>query len=143
MMPLHYWRLCKHRAASASFIYWVSLLVKAAKVCGRRGSNARPQDYGTYALPTALLPLVTQWQQPSSMFSDHDAPVGWQTPPKQRSFSAFVARGYGATAARLTPDQKVGSSNLSGLILCLLQVGGATMAKDMRRDASVANGCLV
>ena len=23
--------------------------------------------------------------------------------------------GYGATAARLTPDQKVGSSNLSGL----------------------------
>ena len=25
-------------------------------------------------------------------------------------------RGYGATAARLTPDQKVGSSNLSGLI---------------------------
>ena len=27
--------------------------------------------------------------------------------------------GYGATAARLTPDQKVGSSNLSGLILAL------------------------
>ena len=25
-------------------------------------------------------------------------------------------RGYGATAARLIPDQKVGSSNLSGLI---------------------------
>ena len=28
-----------------------------------------------------------------------------------------LSRGYGATAARLTPDQKVGSSNLSGLIL--------------------------
>ena len=27
-------------------------------------------------------------------------------------------RGYGATVARLTPDQKVGSSNLSVLILC-------------------------
>ena len=27
-------------------------------------------------------------------------------------------RGYGATAARLTPDQKVGSSNLSGLNHC-------------------------
>ena len=27
-----------------------------------------------------------------------------------------MARGYGATAARLTPDQKVGSSNLSALI---------------------------
>ena len=26
-------------------------------------------------------------------------------------------RGYGATVARLTPDQKVGSSNLSALIL--------------------------
>ena len=26
-----------------------------------------------------------------------------------------ATRGYGATAARLTPDQKVGSSNLSGL----------------------------
>ena len=30
------------------------------------------------------------------------------------------ARGYGATAARLTPDQKVGSSNLSGLICALV-----------------------
>ena len=28
-------------------------------------------------------------------------------------------RGYGATAARLTPDQKVGSSNLSALILAV------------------------
>ena len=27
-----------------------------------------------------------------------------------------MQRGYGATAARLTPDQKVGSSNLSALI---------------------------
>ena len=30
-----------------------------------------------------------------------------------------VPRGYGATAARLTPDQKVGSSNLSVLIFAL------------------------
>ena len=29
------------------------------------------------------------------------------------------SRGYGATAARLTPDQKVGSSNLSALIFRL------------------------
>ena len=28
-----------------------------------------------------------------------------------------AAWGYGATAARVTPDQKVGRSNLSGLIL--------------------------
>ena len=30
------------------------------------------------------------------------------------------ARGYGATAARLTPDQEVGSLNLSGLICALV-----------------------
>ena len=34
------------------------------------------------------------------------------------SWHFFMATwGYGATAARPTPDQKVGSSNLSGLIL--------------------------
>ena len=38
-------------------------------------------------------------------------------PPRCASTSS--SRGYGATAARLTPDQKVGSSNLSGLILFL------------------------
>ena len=32
-------------------------------------------------------------------------------------FEGYVHWGYGATAARLTPDQKVGSSNLSALIL--------------------------
>jgi hypothetical protein len=31
------------------------------------------------------------------------------------SWGGAVIRGYGATAVRLTPDQKVGSSNLSGL----------------------------
>ena len=36
-----------------------------------------------------------------------------------------ATRGYGATAARLTPDQKVGSSNLSALI-----------ARDLRRPAT-------
>ena len=30
-------------------------------------------------------------------------------------------RGYGATAARLTPDQKVGNSNLSALISCVFR----------------------
>ena len=31
--------------------------------------------------------------------------------------SVFQQRGYGAMVARLTPDQKVGHSNRSGLIL--------------------------
>ena len=39
---------------------------------------------------------------------------GEQRPGK--SWRPFFQRGYGATAARLTPDQKVGSSNLSALI---------------------------
>ena len=34
-------------------------------------------------------------------------------------------RGYGAKAARLTPDQKVGSSNLSALIPCFKVAGDA------------------
>ena len=38
---------------------------------------------------------------------------------------AFAStRGYGATAARLTPDQKVGSSNLSALIFFLRSAEG-------------------
>ena len=42
-----------------------------------------------------------------------------------------LARGYGATAARLTPDQKVGSSNLSGLICyCSLFCGCVPRSKD-------------
>ena len=35
------------------------------------------------------------------------------------SWGGAVIRGYGATAVRLTPDQKVGSSNLSGLTFSL------------------------
>ena len=42
----------------------------------------------------------------------------------------FVPRGYGATAARLTPGQKVGSSNLSGLTR-LRVLGGRVPLHDM------------
>ena len=35
---------------------------------------------------------------------------------RNKPLSIALVRGYGATAARLTPDQKVGSSNLSALI---------------------------
>ena len=37
-----------------------------------------------------------------------------------RSGGEGKQRGYGATVARLTPDQKVGSSNLSALIFAIL-----------------------
>ena len=41
----------------------------------------------------------------------------------------FDKRGYGATAARLTPDQKVGSSNLSGLMSshCFTELSAAEL----------------
>ena len=42
-------------------------------------------------------------------------------------------RGYGATAARLTPDQKVGSSNLSSLILCRRGLGSNLAQHRWRR----------
>ena len=42
-----------------------------------------------------------------------------------------TARGYGAMAARLTPDQKVGSSILSGLISP--SVGGLLLARSQSR----------
>ena len=38
-------------------------------------------------------------------------------------------RGYGATVARLTPDQKVGSSNLSVLILYVRAGGGLKLGR--------------
>ena len=50
-----------------------------------------------------------------------------------RSYTLDIAdhrchqRGYGATAARLTPDQKVGSSNLSGLIFFVFSKDGQFM----------------
>ena len=36
--------------------------------------------------------------------------------------------GYGATAARLTPDQKVGSSNLSALTIAVARCATAAVA---------------
>ena len=44
-----------------------------------------------------------------------------------RTDVAHVQWGYGATAARLTPDQKVGSLNLSALMLCFLSAPAGTI----------------
>ena len=40
-------------------------------------------------------------------------------------------RGYGATAARVTPDHKVGSSNLSGLIDCVSAAHGSLTTRPL------------
>ena len=55
----------------------------------------------------------------------------WDMCTRQLVARTAVQRGYGATAARLTPDQKVGSSNLSGLICHRLAAIGATTAKTL------------
>ena len=49
----------------------------------------------------------------------HLASLSQPLSPAARCACSSSSRGYGATAARLTPDQKVGSSNLSGLIFFL------------------------
>ena len=49
-----------------------------------------------------------------------------------------IQRGHGATAARLTPDQKVGISNLSGLICHTL----AAMESTTARAPQQATGCV-
>ena len=46
---------------------------------------------------------------------------------KKLTLPSLPSRGYGATAARLTPDQKVGSSSLSGLIWLGLKRPGPIM----------------
>jgi hypothetical protein len=44
--------------------------------------------------------------------------------------SHMLLRGYGATAARLTPDQKVGSSNLSVLTIALAATPNPAQTED-------------
>ena len=50
---------------------YVNLSVKNKKLCSRWGSNSRPSDYETDALPTALRKLVdvTKWQHFAQLFS--------------------------------------------------------------------------
>ena len=50
-------------------------------------------------------------------------------------------RGYGAMAARLTPDQKVGSSNLSGLMYGLHQKKHGMRARRGNRSHSLQPAC--
>ena len=45
--------------------------------------------------------------------------------------SVFQQRGYGAMVARLTPDQKVGRSNRSGLILLASDVAMQSAVQDL------------
>ena len=69
--------------------------------------------------------MATQWILGLRMMPGQawDGLAGWGDGAWVRVAHFFVVavmgnqpRGYGATAARLTPDQKVGTSNLSGLI---------------------------
>ena len=64
----------------------------------------------------------------------------WDMCTKPLEAHTAVQRGYGATAARLTPDQKVGSSNLSGLICHTLPTMEPTTAKLPQQAAGCVPG---
>ena len=57
---------------------------------------------------------MTFWEEDASRVASISK-CDWMQRATLSRLSSFH-RGYGATAARLTPDQKVGSSNLSALI---------------------------
>jgi hypothetical protein len=89
---------------------------------------AKPNHYMLYA----SIPITPNWSNTSGALSCRQRPsadtsnlpcysspaTGSHVSSFTHSRSAFI-RGYGATAARLTPDQKVASSNLSGLTFSL------------------------
>ena len=91
------------------------LEVRAPGLLGRRNL----QVARTHALPCELQPLLPRRAKQRHGAGYEPADVD-RARELQRHRNAFLqpdycTRGYGATAARLTPDQKVGSSNLSGL----------------------------
>ena len=51
-------------------------------------------------------------------------------------------RGYGATGARLNPDHKAGSSNLSALILTIVFDANATYCSGIRMERCSAHRCV-
>ena len=51
----------------------------------------------------------------------------------------LLLKGYGATAARLTPDQKVGSSNLSGLIYSPCALSMSTHTENTKTYSKLKN----
>ena len=51
----------------------------------------------------------------------------------------LLLKGYGATAARLTPDQKVGSSNLSGLIYSPFALSMSTHTENTKTYSKLKN----
>ena len=51
----------------------------------------------------------------------------------------LLLKGYGATAARLTPDQKVGSSNLSGLTYSPFALSMSTHTENTKTYSKLKN----
>ena len=82
---------------------------------GRRNLQVAP----THALPCGLQPLLPRRARQKHGAGNEPADVDRARELRRHRDAilqpAYCTRGYGATAARLTPDQKVGSSNLSGL----------------------------
>ena len=109
----------------------ISKLVNVAKSFQGRGAspvwrqffwrrcNARVWGINCVAPTRAGCPSILFWIQPEATQQSSSR--------KRLTLPSWPSRGYGATAARLTPDQKVGSSNLSGLIWLGLKRPGPIM----------------
>ena len=91
------------------------LEVRAPGYLGRRNLQVAP----IHALPRELQPLPPRRAGQKHGAGNEPADVDRARELIRHRDAvlqpACCTRGYGATAARLTPDQKVGSSNLSGL----------------------------
>ena len=109
----------------------ISKLVNVAKSFQGRGAspvwrqffwrrcNARVWGINCVAPTRAGCPSILFWIQPEATQQSSSR--------KKLTLPSWPSRGYGAAAARLTPDQKVGSSNLSGLIWLGLKRPGPIM----------------
>ena len=73
----------------------------------------------------ALRPLASPWRTSLRLVSSPHVMKPPRSSERLRRCGpkAFWGGGYGATVARLTPDQKVGSSNLSALIFVVSIMG--------------------
>ena len=102
-ITLHKWVL-KQRTARGTLAAWSSGMILASGVRGP-GFNSRSSPFRSSRKPRVAGVVFTSIIDPTCA-----------------SWYFLMKRGHGAMAARLTPDQKVGSSNLSAFICTSMHV---------------------
>jgi hypothetical protein len=90
-------RACGHPCCKLGFqltCVWPIHAPVLIKICGEWGSNSRPKDHETYALPTALSAPCSQ-----SRFADVELP-GWDMPAEHFVDDTFSVADGGMSLAR-------------------------------------------